>query len=36
MKGENRGEMKGGDEILRVPINRGFVRVEGGDEGFFQ
>ena len=25
----------GRDEIYKVAINRDFVRVEGGDEGFF-
>jgi hypothetical protein len=33
--GEMKGEIRGGNGFSRMPINRGFVRVEGGDEGFF-
>ena len=33
--GEIKGVMKGGDGLSKMPINRGFARVEGGDEGFF-
>ena len=32
--GEMKGGDKGGDEFSKMPINRDFVRVEGGDEGF--
>jgi len=33
--GGDEGRDKGGNGFSKMPINRGFVRVEGGDEGFF-
>ena len=35
-KGGDEGRDEGGDKFPGLPINRGFVRVKGGDEGFFQ
>ena len=32
--GEMEGEIKGGEEFLKMSINRDFVRVKGRDEGF--
>ena len=34
-KGGDEGRDKGGNGFSKMPINRGFVRVEGGDEGLF-
>ena len=33
--GGDKGGDEGGDGFSKMPINRDFVRVEGGDEGFF-
>ena len=32
--GGDKGGDEGGDGFSKMPINRDFVRVEGGDEGF--
>ena len=33
--GGDKGGDEGGDGFSKMPINRDFLRVEGGDEGFF-
>ena len=33
--GGDKGGDEGGNGFSKMPINRGFARVEGGDEGFF-
>ena len=33
-KGGDEGRDKGGNGFSKMPINRGFVRVKGRDEGF--